>query len=63
MIDFVCDGCHAALQIADKSAGLLGRCPYCGTNTRVPGNPKRTPSGPSSSEWPSSLSWSWLFGG
>ena len=42
MIDFTCCGCGAALHIGDDSAGLLGRCPYCGTNTRVPGNPKRT---------------------
>ena len=42
MIDFVCDGCRAQLQIGDGWAGGLGRCPHCGTNTRVPGNPKRT---------------------
>lgn len=42
MINFVCDGCHAALHIGDESAGKLGSCPYCHVNTRVPGNPKRT---------------------
>jgi hypothetical protein len=43
MIDFVCDGCHTQLQIGDGLAGKLGRCPTCGTNTRVPGHPRRTP--------------------
>ena len=43
MIDFVCDGCHTQLQIGDNWAGKLGHCPHCGTNTRVPGGPKRTP--------------------
>ena len=42
MINFVCSDCGAQLQIGDKSAGLLGYCPHCGTNTRVPGHPKRT---------------------
>jgi DNA-directed RNA polymerase subunit RPC12/RpoP len=42
MITFVCDGCGAELQIGDQWAGKLGRCPHCGTNSRVPGNPKRT---------------------
>ena len=43
MIDFVCDGCHTQLKIDDDSAGKLGRCPHCGTNTRVPAYPRRTP--------------------
>ena len=43
MIDFVCDGCYTQLQIGDNWAGKLGRCPACGTNTRVPGHPRRTP--------------------
>ena len=43
MIDFVCDGCHTQLQIGDDSAGKLGHCPHCGTNTRVPAYPRRTP--------------------
>ena len=42
MIDFVCDGCHTQLQIGDDWAGKLGHCPHCGTNTRVPGYPRRT---------------------
>ena len=42
MIDFICCGCGAALNIGDNSAGLLGRCPHCGTNTRLAGYPKRT---------------------
>jgi len=43
MIDFICDGCHTQLQIGDQWAGKLGRCPHCGTQTSVPGYPKRTP--------------------
>ena len=43
MIHLTCDGCHSSLQIGDLWAGKLGRCPYCGTNSRVPGYPKRTP--------------------
>ena len=43
MIHFICDGCHSELQIGDQWAGQLGRCPHCGTNTRVPGYPRRTP--------------------
>jgi hypothetical protein len=42
MIDFVCDNCRANLKIGNKWAGLLGHCPHCGTDTRVPGNPRRT---------------------
>ena len=42
MIAFVCDGCHSNLQIGNEWVEKLGRCPHCGTNTRVPGNPKRT---------------------
>ena len=42
MIDFICDGCHAALRIGDDSAGKLAQCPHCGTNNRVPGHQKRT---------------------
>jgi hypothetical protein len=42
MIFFSCSGCGRNLQIADKKAGLLAGCPFCGTNTRVPGTPKRT---------------------
>ena len=42
MIQFLCDHCHSPLQIGDDSAGKLDRCPFCGTNSRVPGNPKRT---------------------
>jgi hypothetical protein len=42
MINFVCCGCGAALQIGDQWTGKLGGCPHCGTNTRVPGYPKRT---------------------
>ena len=42
MIKFVCDGCHTQLQIDDNSAGNLGHCPHCGTNTRVPADPRRT---------------------
>lgn len=42
MIDFTCDGCQQVLQIGDEWAGKLGHCPRCGTDSRVPGNPKRT---------------------
>ena len=43
MIYFTCCGCGAALQIGDDSAGNLGICPHCGTNTRLPGYQRRTP--------------------
>jgi hypothetical protein len=42
MVNFVCDGCHYELQIGDEWAGKFGHCPHCGTNSRVPGSPKRT---------------------
>jgi len=42
MINFICSGCGAVLHISDEQAGKLGRCPHCGTDTRVPGYPKRT---------------------
>ena len=42
MIHFICCGCGKALHIGDEQAGKLGGCPYCGVNTRVPGNPRRT---------------------
>ena len=42
MINFICDGCHRTLQIGNEWAGKLGHCPYCRTNSRVPGYPKRT---------------------
>ena len=42
MINFICCSCGAALNISDEQAGKLGGCPYCGVNTRVPGNPRRT---------------------
>lgn len=42
MITFVCSGCGQQLNIGDEWAGLLGHCPACDTNSRVPGNPKRT---------------------
>ena len=42
MINFICCGCGAALNIGDQWAGKLGRCPHCGANTRLPGYPKRT---------------------
>ena len=42
MIPFVCSGCGAQLQIGEQWAGGLGHCPHCGSNSRVPGNPKRT---------------------
>jgi len=43
MIQFVCDGCGQQLKIGDEWSGKLGHCPYCGTNSRVPGYPRRTP--------------------
>lgn len=42
MINFICSACGAALHIGDEWAGKLGRCPHCGANTRLPGNPRRT---------------------
>jgi hypothetical protein len=42
MISFVCDHCHAELQIGQEWAGKLGHCPHYGTDSRVPGYPKRT---------------------
>jgi hypothetical protein len=41
-IEFICDGCRAALQIGAGSAGTLARCPHCGSEARVPDYPKRT---------------------
>ena len=43
MIAFTCDGCGASLKIADKWSGRLGHCPHCGTDSPVPGYPRRTP--------------------
>lgn len=42
MINFNCGGCGCLLQISDEFSGQLGGCPHCGTNSRVPGNPRRT---------------------
>lgn len=42
MIQFLCSGCNAQLRISDKESGKLGRCPYCGANSRIPGYPRRT---------------------
>ena len=42
MINSTCDGCHRTLRIGNEFAGQLGHCPYCRTNSRVPGYPKRT---------------------
>ena len=42
MITFTCDGCQRTLRIGNEFAGQLGHCPFCHTNSRVPGYPKRT---------------------
>jgi hypothetical protein len=42
MVNFICCGCGAELQIGDEWAGKLGRCPHCSANSRIPGSPKRT---------------------
>ena len=42
MISFICVGCGTNLEIGDKWAGKLGHCPHCGTDSPVPGNPRRT---------------------
>ena len=42
MISFICSGCGANLNIGDEWTGKIGRCPHCGTNSRVPGYPRRT---------------------
>ena len=52
MIRFQCGNCDKKLGIADTEAGLMIKCPGCGTKLRIPGERKGGPSAAPASKSP-----------